>query len=154
MHSTWFFFFVNLFILDLCWVVSVAFFPSQSSNSCSALQSSAQRVPWHAPPASPDQSCENWPTAILLCVNEALSLFPFHSPCFIIVPPPEAGFSGWSVALFCISNSCLKAEMLFQQLYGKHLMHPTAMYVAQKNQAWCWQGWGPLHPAVAEFRPC
>lgn len=32
-----------------------------------------------------------------------------------------------------ISDMCFRAEMLFQHLHGKYLMHPTAMHVAWKN---------------------
>lgn len=90
-----YFFFSPLFWICVCvgWCLSPSFHPSLS-------QSSAHSTHWHVPPASPDQSCENWPFAILLCVNEALSLSPFLPLSFIITPLPEAGFSGWSSTLF------------------------------------------------------
>lgn len=65
-----------------------------SSNGCSVLAKLSSQHSLACSSSQPHQSCENWPIAILLCVNEALSLSPFLPLSFIIIPLPEAGFSG------------------------------------------------------------
>lgn len=114
-YCMWFNFFSYLFWSCVC--VGWCSFPFShlSSDSCSALAKlSSQR--------SLASFSQLWSRLVqelahchCLCVNEFF-LFLFPPPCFIIIPLPKAGFSGWSSILF-ISAISASGQRCFFSIY-------------------------------------
>lgn len=128
-------------------------FSHLSSDSCSALAKLSSQCSLASFLNQPGSKLWELAHCHCLCVNEFFfSLFLFPQPRFIIIPLPKAGFSGWSSMLF-ISAICAPGRDAFSAFTWQISDAPHCHACGLEKQAWCWQGWKPLRPTVAEFKP-